>query len=129
MKITQHAKKRLRQRTKGKTKRKGVLVRRAITHGICYSEAEGPCKKYIAHLYGRGGGRADNIRLLDDKVYIIQRHTLLTVLHLPERYIKEVERLVNKKRCYADNQFLRRFQTDDRSEQEAGHAQEERFCG
>ena len=93
--ISQHSKKRIIQRTEGinyiyEAKR---LAKQAWTAGKTISQYCG-CPGFAAYLQTKKDqSRTCNIRIYRDNVYIWKgkSHTLVTVIPIPKRYLKEIE--------------------------------------
>ena len=89
MKITEHAQRRMRERTgigKGSVDR---IAQKALDEGLHHSETTGNLNKWITSLYFRYQ-TANNIRLYGDKAYMFNGETLITILQIPASLMKNI---------------------------------------
>jgi len=89
--VTRHANKRIRQRIgipKGAVERNAD---KALRSGVPRTEYGGQLRRYLDSLYFRYGCAADNIMTYNDHVYVFNGGILITVLHLPSRYLKAAQ--------------------------------------
>jgi hypothetical protein len=96
--VTDHGNKRMRSRCGVPKKSCLRLAEEAFKNGITYAETTGSLNKYITSLYFHNQ-TANNIRILNDKVFIFSNQVLITVLNLPPRYHKNVSKLVKRKQA------------------------------
>lgn len=82
MKISKHAKKRMKERCGFKKKSVERMARKAFNDGITHSQTSGRLNKWITGLYFNNQS-ANNIRLYGDKAYIFCKDTLVTVIQIP----------------------------------------------
>lgn len=94
--ISEHAFKRLSERSGLSKKAAYRIAEKAFTQGITHSETKGNLNKYITSLYFNNTN-ANNIRLYGDKVYIFVGEVLVTVLQIPSNLTKDMKKLVRRK--------------------------------
>lgn len=80
------------------------VVDEAFNKGITHAETVGSLNRYITSLYFYNK-TANNIRLYKDKVFIFSGSTLITVLNLPRKYIKTVNK-ISKNRSAGNDEPL-----------------------
>ena len=97
MLVTDHAKKRLKERAGLNSRGLARSAEIAFNKGICHSDCTGRLKRYVDYLF-LSHKKGNNIRLYGDKVYIFHGISLLTVLNLPNMYHDAVNKLAKKKR-------------------------------
>lgn len=93
--ITNHAKKRLRQRNGINKKSINRIAEKAYYHGLKHSETTGNLNKWITKLYFMYK-KANSIRIYGDKAYLFANSNLITVLQVPSNLLQIVKE--NKKR-------------------------------
>lgn len=96
VKISQHGMVRIRDRCGTNRKETLRLAARAYAKGLTHADTKGVLNAYITSLYFYNK-TANNIRILDEKVFIFSGTTLITVYFLPKRYRKIVKKLENLK--------------------------------
>ena len=96
MKLTGHAKGRMKERCGLPKKAVERSAQTALEEGICHSECTGRLKKYIDYLF-LSHGRGANIRLYGNHVYIFSHTSLITVLALPNIYKNAVNKIMKRK--------------------------------
>ena len=82
--VTNHARKRFKQRLgvhKTDTKKN---ARRALKEGLSQSEVRGSLSRFMSGVYFRH--RANNIRLFNGFVYVFSNETLVTVFKIPDKF-------------------------------------------
>lgn len=92
MKVTKHAKQRMKERcgfTKGSADR---MAQRALDVGMKHSDCTGNLKKYVDKLY-LSNKTANNIRLYGGKSYIFHNDILITVIPIPSNLCKYVKKV------------------------------------
>ena len=85
--VSEHAKKRLRERCGLKKRSVQRMAEKAFTNGIRHSDTRGRLNKWVTSLYFYNK-TADNIRLYGDKAYIFADSTLVTVIQIPPDLLK-----------------------------------------
>lgn len=96
IKISRHAKKRMKERCGLNKKASERLAYIAYTKGLTHSELCGRLKRYVDYLYFREE-KANAIRIYGNEVYIFQGNVLITVFDLPNRYLKSAQQLSRRK--------------------------------
>ncbi len=95
--LTRHAARRTKQRL-GIPKRSAEHnAKKALEHGIRHSETRGSLNRYITSLYFNNR-KANNIRILNQQVYIFQDSTLITVFPLPGKYRGTVDKIMRSRK-------------------------------
>ena len=82
--VTNHARKRFKQRLgvhKTDTKKN---ARRALKEGLSQGDVRGGLSRYMSGVYFRH--RANNIRLFNGFTYVFQGETLVTVFKVPDKF-------------------------------------------
>lgn len=94
--VTNHALKRLSERS-GLSKTAAMrMAEKAYLNGIQHGETKGNLNKWVTSLYFVNR-KANNIRLYGDKAFIFADNVLITVLQVPSNLVKEVKRLKNSR--------------------------------
>ena len=95
MKITKHAKGRLKERNGLNKKSINRIVEKALQDGITHAQTKGRLNKWVTEqfLHSR---TANNIRLYGDKAYIFKDCTLITVLQIPANLMKDFDKMIKK---------------------------------
>ena len=88
--LTQHAKVRLRERCNLKKSDAQKFVDNAFKKGIRHADTKDSLNRYLNHLYFRYG-KANNIRIYKDIIFIQRKNILFTILHLPEKYKEDAK--------------------------------------
>lgn len=90
--VTIHAKNRAKQRlgiSKGMTNK---IADKALKYGICHKDTKGKFKSYIDKLY-LIERQANNIRIYNRKIYLFHNDVLITILNLPNMYLKVADKI------------------------------------
>jgi hypothetical protein len=95
VKVTLHAKRRIRERLGVNKKSTVKSAVRALNDGISHNQLTGLLKKYIDKVYLKHR-KANNIKIYGDKIYLFSNNTLITVLHLPPKLLKISLKISNK---------------------------------
>ena len=95
MKVTRHAKDRLKERNGLNKKSIERIAKRALEEGIPHSRTKGQLNKWITARYFSNQS-ANNIRLYGDKAYIFNNEILITVLQIPARLMKDLDKMIIK---------------------------------
>ena len=98
LKVTKHAKLRLKQRCGIKKRGARQAVKRVLQNGIPHSQTTGRLNKWMTGLYFRSKG-ANNILLYGDKVYIFRNKVLITVFPIPDDLCQDMKNMI--KECIA----------------------------
>lgn len=94
--ITKHAIKRTKERAGLPRRVSKKNADKAFAEGITHAETSGALNRYLTGLYLQHG-TANNIRVYCGNVYIFCGDILVTVLTLPQKYRKTVERILQKR--------------------------------
>lgn len=97
--VTRHAEHRTRERVGIPRRAVRRAAAKAITNGVRRTETNGSLRRYLDYLYKRENGKADNIVVYGDKVYLFVGDTLITVLTVPTAHAKQAARLMRKRRA------------------------------
>lgn len=97
MRVTQHAKERLRERVGLNRRAAERLSAIALEHGLTHQQATGVLEKLFFALY-RKHQTADNIRIYAQKIFIFCGLTLVTVLPLHNKYKKVVAKAFQRRK-------------------------------
>jgi len=96
MKVTEHAKNRMKERCGLNKKSKDRIVQKVFHEGIRHCETKGRLNKWVTSLWGRNKS-ANEIRLYGGKAYIFCGETLVTVLPIPPNLMKDFSKMTTKK--------------------------------
>lgn len=97
MRISNHAKKRVKERCGLPKKAVEKLAKKALLEGVSHKESSGRLEKYITYLFHYNQS-ANNIKIYHEKVFIFAGETLITVLHLPNEHKKAVNKILGRRR-------------------------------
>lgn len=97
MKVTKHANDRLKERNGLNKKSRDRIAEKALTEGITHGQTKGNLQKWVTSIYFRNTA-ANNIRLYGDKAYIFTDDTLITVLQIPANLVREMPKMIKKKK-------------------------------
>lgn len=95
MRITKHAKERMKKRCGLNEKSSERLAKIAYERGLKHNDLTGNLKKWVDKQYFYNK-TANQIRLYGDKAYIFQNEKLITVIQIPHNLVKEVVRVSRK---------------------------------
>jgi hypothetical protein len=90
--VSDHGRKRIKQRCGLPKKAAQRFAEKAFKNGITYSECAGGLKRYLSFLW-EYNHTANNIRVYANKVFIFADETIVTVLNLPKRYYETVKKI------------------------------------
>lgn len=97
--VTNHAKKRMKQRCGVKEKSSDRIAKIAYENGLRHGDCTGNLKKWVDSQYFKER-TANQIRLYSDKAYIFTGDKLITVIQIPHNLVKEVDKLRRiKQKC------------------------------
>ena len=99
-KVTRHAKTRIHERMGLPKKSCQKTADRAFENGVRHDETCGQMQKYMTALYERSR-TANQIRLYGDKTYIFADDVLITVLPLPNNFVKGVKKIQGRRAAVA----------------------------
>ena len=91
--MTKHAETRLKERCGFNKKACQRMTEKAYIEGITHSQTKGRLNKWVTSLYFRNKN-ANNIRLYGDKAYIFCNETLVTVIQIPIKLMKDFKKMV-----------------------------------
>lgn len=94
--ITRHANRRIKERVKAPKRARPVLVNRALEDGIRHDEVSGSLYRYL-DLLRHKNPCTNNIRILEQSIYLFAGNTLITVLRLPRKYYAAAEKAKKKR--------------------------------
>jgi len=89
--ITNHARKRIKERAGVGKKACYRLVNNAIKRGINRTQLTGSIRRYLDKLY-YSHEECTDIIVYAGKVFVFVKSVLVTVMHLPSKYIKHTRR-------------------------------------
>ena len=93
--LTRHAKTRLKERCGSNKSSQEKIAATALEKGIKHSETAGSLRRYLDMLYLQERN-ANNIRVWGDKVYLFRVNRLITVLQLPQKYMRVCAKIREK---------------------------------
>lgn len=93
MRLSNHAKSRLKQRCGFNKKAADRMSEKAFHDGIRHSETKGQLRKWTTALCLKNP-QANNIRLYGDKAYIFCDEVLVTVLQIPPELMRNYKRML-----------------------------------
>ena len=96
--LTNHGKKRMKERNGLPKKAILASVNRALKKGLRREELSGSLRRYVDSLYWQGEFKGKNVIVYGNMVYIFDRMVLITTFALPRKYVKTVEAIKDKKR-------------------------------
>ena len=96
MRVSNHAKMRMKQRCGLNAKSCERIARKAFEEGICHSQTKGQLNKWVTCLYFKNED-ANNIRLYGDKAFIFCGEVLVTVIQIPNELKKNMQSMIKRK--------------------------------
>ena len=87
MKISKHANKRLKQRVSSKKNCREQMAAKAFVCGYRHGETKGPLNNWMSDVFLKDHS-GNEMRVFNEKLYLFQDGTLITVLNLPP-YLKK----------------------------------------
>lgn len=93
--ITDHARKRMKERCGFKKGTQDKMAEKAFVMGIQHSQTKGRLNKWITSLYFNNK-RANNIRIYGDYAYIFCNNSLITVFAIPIDLRKDKDKMIKK---------------------------------
>lgn len=96
MRVTNHAKLRMKQRCGLNVRACERMARKAFAEGIRHEETKGQLNKWVTGLYMRYE-TANNIRLYGDKAYVFCGDVLVTVFQIPNNLKKNMKNMIKRK--------------------------------
>lgn len=96
MKISHHAKQRLKERCGLQEKSLDRMAQRAFEQGVTHAQTKGRLNKWITKLYFKNQ-TASNIRVCGEKCYLFDRNeTLITVMDIPNGLKKDLKEMIKE---------------------------------
>lgn len=92
MRVSNHAKVRLKERNGFNKKSYERMARKAFVDGVTHSQTKGNLNKWLTSLYFKEE-KANNIRLYGDKAYIFCGDTLVTIIQIPNNLMKNFKQI------------------------------------
>ena len=89
--ITKHAYDRAKERLGWKKSTLKRMTDRVIENGVTHRETNGHLRKYLNKLYHQKG-KANNMRIYGDVIFVFHGKTLITIFKLPTNLIKYVNK-------------------------------------
>lgn len=97
MKISNHAKQRLKERCGLQKKSLDRMAQRAFEQGIAHAQTKGRLNKWITKLYFQHR-TASKVRIYGEKCYLFDRNeTLITVMDIPNDLKKALKEMIKEK--------------------------------
>ena len=94
--LTKHSKKRAKQRLGLNDKSLERMAPIVLENGFGHSDLPGKMRKYVDGLY-LSHGNGNNIKIYGNHIYIFMNEVLITILHLPNRYKKIIQKIKSRK--------------------------------
>lgn len=95
MKLSTHAKQRMKQRCGFTKKSQERMARKAFEEGITHAQTNGHLNRWITSLYFKNK-RANNVRIYGGFCYIFANETLVTVIPVPNNIRKNMEDMIKR---------------------------------
>lgn len=95
MKISNHARQRMKERCGFNRKAQDRMAEKAFYEGITHKQTKGRLYKWVTSLFFKNCN-ANNIRLYGGFAYVFCGETLVTVIPIPSNLKKDFERMVEK---------------------------------
>jgi len=94
--VTKHGTKRIRQRLGLNKKSVEKQAQKALNYGVSHKEATGKLCQYMNGVFLLNY-RPTNMRAYNRMLYLFREDKLITVLHLPNRYWAQADKLQQRK--------------------------------
>lgn len=95
MRISNHAKKRMKERCGFSRKSQERMAEKAFRYGITHKQTKGRLHRWVTSLFFKNCN-ANNIRLYGDNAYIFCGETLVTVISIPWNLKKDFVKMIEK---------------------------------
>ncbi len=95
MNISEHAKKRMKERCGFNGKSQERMAQKALEYGITHAQTKGRLKKWITSLFFKNTN-ANNIRVYGDNAYIFCGSTLVTIIRVPANIRKDMQKMIRR---------------------------------
>lgn len=92
MRLTRHALQRGKERLGLRDEAIERLAERALNEGLRTSDTSGRFRRYLDKLF-LSHGKAGNLRVYGEKIYLFNGSLLITIFHLPNEYKKAAAKL------------------------------------
>ena len=86
--VTQHAKRRMRERCGLPKKAVQRMADKALVDGVMHKDTVGALRKWVDGLFLQAR-TANNIRLYGNHAFLFHDDTLITVINMPTRFVKK----------------------------------------
>lgn len=96
MRISNHAKQRMKERCGFNQKSQERMAKKAFVHGITHKQTKGRLSKWVTSLFFKNV-KANNIRIYGENAYIFAEETLITVIPIPGNLKKDFDKMVERK--------------------------------
>lgn len=96
MRVSNHAKMRMKQRCGLSSKSCERIAKKAFEEGVHHNQTKGLLNKWVTSLYFKNQ-KANNIRLYGDKAYIFCDDVLVTVIQIPSDLTKDMKSMIKRK--------------------------------
>jgi len=98
--VTNHAKKRTKERLGLSKKSADKITQKALDFGIKISDTKGSLRKYLDFLY-ESHKNSNNTRIYNRKIYLFHNNICITIINLPNRFNKtcdKIQKRINSER-------------------------------
>ena len=85
--VTNHAKRRLKERLGTSKNSATKIAQRALKLGLHHKDAVGELKEYLSKLF-LSHRNANNMRIYAEKVFLFCKNVLITIIELPNEFKK-----------------------------------------
>lgn len=96
MNLTNHSKRRMKQRCGWNKKTYERMAEKALKYGVKHSETKGNLHKFISGLYEVHKCKGKQIRIYGDKAYIFNKDVLITVIQIPSNLTKNMKAMIER---------------------------------
>lgn len=93
MKISNHARQRMKERCGFNRKSQERMVEKAFNEGITHKQTKGKMNRWVTSLFFKNCN-ANNIRLFGDFAYVFCGETLVTVIGIPINLKKDFQKMI-----------------------------------
>lgn len=96
MRISNHAKQRMKERCGLQKKSQDRMAQKALADGITHAQTKGRLNKLITKLYFKNQN-VNNMRLYGEMIYLFAGETLVTVMQIPNGLRKDLKEMVKER--------------------------------
>ena len=96
--LTNHGKKRIKERAGIPKKAAQASIERALSEGLDRKDLSGSLRRYVDWIYHQNEFDGKTIKIYGNMIYIFDRMVLITTFVLPTKYIKTAEMIKEKKK-------------------------------